>query len=155
MFLGITWLISGRYMMFSLRYSRRDVLRSSVGIAGLTVPTFLQLKAQAATSRKAKSCIVIYCWGGISHFESWDPKPEALVDLRGEFKPISTATPGIQFCEHLPLMAQHSEKMAIVRSVHHTQGGHQQGMYTSLTGHIGRPVAARRKVAITGHRSRP
>ena len=71
----------------------------------------------------------------MSHYESFDPKPNAPSDIRGEFKPISTATPGIQFCEHLPLLAQHSEKMAIVRSIHHRHGGHQQGMYVSLTGH--------------------
>jgi len=71
----------------------------------------------------------------MSHYESFDPKPEAPSDIRGEFKPIPTATPGIQFCEHLPLLAKHSEKMAIVRSIHHRHGGHQQGMYISLTGH--------------------
>jgi hypothetical protein len=71
----------------------------------------------------------------MSHYESFDPKPDAPSDLRGEFKPIATATPGIQFCEHLPLLAKHSEKLAIVRSIHHTHGGHQQGMYVSLTGH--------------------
>ena len=96
----------------------------------------LQLQAHASASPpRAKRCIVIYCWGGISHLESWDPKPEALSDLRGDFSAIQTATPGIQYCEHIPLMAQHSDKLAIVRSVYHRHGGHQQGMYTSITGH--------------------
>ena len=123
--------------MLSLQHSRRDFLRSGVGLAGLTLPTFF--KAQAASglnrTRKAKSCIIIYTWGGMSHYESFDPKPDAPAEVRGEFKPIGTATPGIQFCEHLPLLARHSDKLAIVRSVHHTQGGHQQGMYVTLTGH--------------------
>ena len=122
--------------MLSIRHSRRDFLRSGVGLAGLTLPTFLQARnSSLSSSASAKACIIIYTWGGMSHFESFDPKPEAPVDLRGEFKPIPTATPGMQFCEHIPLLARHSEKLAVVRSVHHKQGGHQQGMYVTLTGH--------------------
>ncbi|MEE3052647.1 MAG: DUF1501 domain-containing protein, partial [Planctomycetota bacterium] len=120
----------------NLNYSRRGFLRSSVGVAGLTVPTLLKLQSQAlAGAPKAKSCIVLYTWGGMSHYESFDPKPDAPSEVRGEFKSIPTATTGIRFCEYLPLLAKHSEKLAIVRSLYHDQGGHQQGMYTSLTGH--------------------
>ena len=122
--------------MVSLQHTRRDFLKSSIGLAGLSVPSLFSLVSQASTQApKAKSCIVLYTWGGMSHYESFDPKPNAPSDIRGEFKPIPTATPGIQFCEHLPLLAKHSEKMAIVRSIHHRHGGHQQGMYVSLTGH--------------------
>ena len=119
--------------MIDLRYSRRDVLRSTVGLAGLTIPTFLQARAQAAAAPRARSCIIIYLWGGIGHQESWDPKPQALADLRGEFSPISTSTPGIQFCEHIPLMAKHADKLAVVRSLHHAVGGHGGALYTSMT----------------------
>lgn len=122
--------------MLSLQHTRRNFLRSSVGLAGLTLPTFF--KAQAASNtkrRKAKACIVIYTWGGMSHYESFDPKPEAPVDIRGEFKPISTATPGIQFSEHIPLISKHSNKLAIVRSVHHNNGAHSGAVYLNLTGH--------------------
>ena len=120
----------------NLNYSRRGFLRSSIGVAGLTVPTLLKLQSQAlAGAPKAKSCIVLYTWGGMSHYESFDPKPDAPSEVRGEFKSIPTATTGIRFCEYLPLLAKHSEKLAIVRSLYHDQGGHQQGMYTSLTGH--------------------
>lgn len=122
--------------MTNHNYSRRGFLRSSVGLAGMTLPTILKLQSQAiASAPKAKSCIVIYTWGGMSHYESFDPKPDAPSDIRGEFKAIPTATPGIQYCEHLPLLAKHSEKLAIVRSLHHNQGAHQGGMYISLTGH--------------------
>ncbi len=126
--------------MIDLTYSRRDILRSSVGLAGLTLPTLLRAKASAAASSasprvSAKSCIVIYCWGGISHYESFDPKPDAPVDIRGEFAPIRTSVPGIQFCEHIPGLAKHADKLAIVRSVHHNQGGHSGGLYISMTGH--------------------
>ena len=116
--------------MFRVQSSRRDVLRGSVGLFGLTLPTLLGLRARGASSPRAKSCIVIYLWGGIAHQESWDPKPQALAELRGEFMPISTATPGIQFCEHIPLMAQHSEKLAVIRSLHHTVGGHSLDLFT-------------------------
>ena len=122
--------------MFSLKHTRRNFLRSSVGLAGLTLPTFF--KAQAVSTpkrRKAKACIVIYTWGGMSHYESFDPKPEAPVDIRGEFKSINTATPGIQFSEHIPLLAKHSNKLAIVRSVHHNNGAHSGAVYLNLTGH--------------------
>ena len=68
------------------------------------------------------------------HQESWDPKPNALSNLRGEFSPISTATPGMQFCEHIPLMAKHSDKLAVVRSLHHNVGGHGGALYRSITG---------------------
>ena len=122
--------------MFSLKHTRRNFLRSSVGLAGLTLPTFF--KAQAVSTpkrRKAKACIVIYTWGGMSHYESFDPKPEAPVDISGEFKSINTATPGIQFSEHIPLLAKHSNKLAIVRSVHHNNGAHSGAVYLNLTGH--------------------
>jgi len=122
--------------MISLQHTRRNFLGSSIGLAGLSVPSLFSLVSKASSQApKAKSCIVLYTWGGMSHYESFDPKPNAPSDIRGEFKPIPTATPGIQFCEHLPLLAKHSEKMAIVRSIHHRHGGHQQGMYVSLTGH--------------------
>ncbi|MFP6762914.1 MAG: DUF1501 domain-containing protein [Planctomycetaceae bacterium] len=125
--------------MLAVPFTRRTALRSGVAVAGLTLPQMLQLRsaAQAAPTgdTAVKSCIVIYCWGGISHFESFDPKPQAPVEIRGEFDPIATATPGIQFSEHLPLLAQHSDKLAIVRSIFHTDSAHGRGMYWNMTGH--------------------
>ncbi|MBI3865020.1 MAG: DUF1501 domain-containing protein [Planctomycetia bacterium] len=116
--------------------SRRNVLAASAGLAGLPLATFLQARAQGqATAPRAKSCIILYCWGGMSHFESWDPKPGAPVEIRGEFSPIATATTGIQVSEHLPLLARHTDKLAIVRSIHHDDSAHGRGMYWNLTGH--------------------
>jgi len=132
--------------------TRRRFLQT--GLAGLGLPTFLQLRAAAASQSggidpfaKAKSCIVLYTWGGMSHLESFDPKPNGPAATRGEFGTIRTATPGLHFCEHLPKLAKHSEKLAIVRSVHHDQGAHQGGMYISLTGHkkVGGAKAKSRK----------
>ena len=125
--------------MLSVPLTRRTALKSGVAAAGLSLPQMLQLRnmAQAATGPAAsfKSCIVVYCWGGISHFESFDPKPQAPVEIRGEFDPIATVTPGIQFSEHLPLLAQHADKLAIVRSIFHTDSAHGRGMYWNMTGH--------------------
>jgi len=125
--------------MLTVPLTRRTALRSSVAVAGLSLPEVLQLRnaAQAAPAPSAsfKSCIVIYCWGGISHYESFDPKPQAPAEIRGEFDPIATATPGIQFSEHLPLLARHSDRLAIVRSLFHTDSAHGRGMYWNMTGH--------------------
>ncbi|MCI0360232.1 MAG: DUF1501 domain-containing protein [Planctomycetaceae bacterium] len=71
----------------------------------------------------------------MSHLETWDPKPDAPAEVRGEFSPISTATPGIHIGEHLPLLAQQTEKLAIIRSIHHDDSAHGRGMYWNLTGH--------------------
>jgi hypothetical protein len=108
-------------------------------LGGLSLPAFLNLQASAKTTgsvgAKAKSCIVIYCWGGMSHLETWDLKPEAPVDIRGTFEPIATNVPGIEVGEHLPLLARQTEKLAIVRSIHHDDSAHGRGMYWNLTGH--------------------
>lgn len=121
--------------------SRRKILSDSAGLVGLSLPAWMALTTPSTaaskrqTAGKAKSCIVLYCWGGISHFETFDPKPHAPVEIRGEFGPIATATPGIQFSEHLPLLAQQTEKLAIIRSLHHESSAHGKGMYWNLTGH--------------------
>lgn len=134
--------------------NRRHFLQTGMaGIGGLGLSSFLQLRAAGAQTgsinpfAKAKACIVLYTWGGMSHLESFDPKPQGPTETRGEFGTIRTATPGLHFCEHLPLLAKHSEKLAIVRSVHHDQGAHQGGMYISLTGHkkVGGAKAKSRK----------
>jgi len=84
---------------------------------------------------KAKSCIILYCWGGMSHIDTWDPKPEAPNEVRGEFLPISTATPGIRISEHMPRLASQTEKLAVIRSIHHDDAAHGRGMYWNITGH--------------------
>lgn len=119
--------------------SRRQLLATAVGAGGLSLSSFLELKAAAPepspTRGKAKSCILIYCWGGMSHLESWDLKPDAPVEIRGEFSPIETATPGTLVSEHLPLLSRETEKLAIIRSIHHDDSAHGRGMYWNLTGH--------------------
>lgn len=94
-----------------------------------------QQRIEAVKPGKAKSCIVVYCWGGMSHHETWDTKPDAPVGIRGEFNPISTATTGIHVGEHIPLMARQTERLAIIRSMHHDDSAHGRGMYWNMTGH--------------------
>src|SRR5437868_764010 len=121
------------------RWTRRNWLAATAGMCGVPLSTFLQLRATAApvaaAPAKARSCIIIYCWGGMSHHETWDPKPDAPPEVRGEFSPISTATPGIYLGEHMPLLAQQTDKLAIIRSIHHDDSAHGRGMYWNLTGH--------------------
>jgi len=120
--------------------SRRHMLATTVGACGLSLPAMLQLTSAAADSGdaargRANRCILLYCWGGMSHHETWDLKPDAPKEVRGEFSQVSTATPGIQIGEHLPYLARQTEKLAIVRSIHHDDSAHGRGMYWNMTGH--------------------
>jgi hypothetical protein len=92
--------------MLPTAFQRRDFLRLSLGGLGLSLPNFLQ--ASDVTSRFRRTCIVLYCWGGMSHHETLDTKPNAPSEYRGEFNPIDTVVPGIQVGEHLPRLAQHT-----------------------------------------------
>ncbi len=112
------------------------MLGASAGAAGLSLSSFLAAKASAGLANApAKSCILIYCWGGMSHIDTWDMKPDAASEIRGIFSPISTSTPGIVVSEHLPCLSQQTEKLAIIRSIHHDDSAHGRGMYWNLTGH--------------------
>ncbi|MEO1971890.1 MAG: DUF1501 domain-containing protein, partial [Pirellulaceae bacterium] len=131
-------------MLKTSHLTRRQMLCSASGGLGLSLPMFLNIRsATAATSSgKAKSCIVLYCWGGMSHHEVFDPRPDAPVDVRGEFSPISTAVPGIIVGEHIPRLAKIANRLAIVRSVNHGESAHGRGMYWNLTGHAPPPIPA-------------
>lgn len=116
--------------------SRRTLLRiGAIGLGGLSLPRLLRAEAAGtATAAKAKSCILLFQFGGPSHLDTFDPKPEAPPEIRGEFATIATRTPGLAFCEHLPKLAAMSDRFALVRSVHHNRGAHNPGAYYSLTG---------------------
>lgn len=100
--------------------TRRDALRiGTLGMAGLSLPHLLQSRAAAAPTRgKATSIVMIHLGGGPSHVDTYDPKPEAPVEIRGEFKAIDTNVPGVQVCELFPLQAQRMDRLAVLRSVH-------------------------------------
>ena len=84
---------------------------------------------------RAKRCIFLFMWGGPSQLDTFDPKPDAPLEIRGPTKPIATAVPGIRIAETLPRLAARADKLAFVRSVHHRCGGHRNGAYWNLTGH--------------------
>jgi hypothetical protein len=95
---------------------------------------------------QAKAVIYIFLSGGLSQLDSFDMKPDAADTIRGEFNPISTATPGVQICEHLPMLAQRSRHWALVRSLAHPQPEHSAGHMLMLTGRSQLPPA----FAVTG-----
>ena len=84
-------------------------------LGGLSLPLFLQLRAEAALPvvAKAKACIFFMLEGGPSHIDMWDLKPEAPAEIRGSFRPIRTSVPGIEICEHLPRLAGMMEKLVV------------------------------------------
>ena len=98
--------------------------------AGLSQAEAAQPKVQG----KAKSVILIFNCGSPSHIDLWDPKPDAPDNIRGEFQTIFTNTAGISVTELLPELAQRSDKLAIVRSVHHEHSSHNSGMHWSIVG---------------------
>jgi len=121
-------------------FSRRDFLRiGALGTAGLALPQLLQAREQrpsilGGTFGQAKSCIVLFLIGGASQQDTFDLKPEAPAEVRGEFKPIATSVPGLQICEHLPLLARQADKCTLIRSVTHGINVHTQSALIMLTG---------------------
>jgi len=127
--------------------NRREILRAgTAGLLGLTLPQLLAGKSPAAvddkTFGKAKACILLFMWGGPAHQDTWDMKPDQPAQIRGEFKPIATKVPGIQICEHMPQLAQRTDKLCIVRSMTHNNADHTTG--TSFHAHRPAPDPKRR-----------
>lgn len=93
-------------------------------------------RAQAATAvpSRLKACILVFYYGGPSHHETYDPKPDAPSEVRGLFKPISTSVPGLRIGEHLPRLARVMHKCAIVRSMSHAARLHDSASIHALTG---------------------
>jgi hypothetical protein len=124
----------------TLRPSRRSCLRLGLSVlAGGRLLDVFGLAAQAAggpagAARRPTSCIFVWMDGGPSHFETFDPKPDAPREIRGEFDCISTRTPGIRYSEHLVRLAAISDKFTIARSICHTQFNHGAGIHYMLTG---------------------
>src|SRR5262249_12523977 len=98
--------------------SRRDVLQAgALACAGLGLPEILRCQAAAPAALRHKSVILIWPRAGASQIDSYEMKPEAPAEIRGEFRPMATNVPGIQICEHMPRQAQMMDKLAIVRGV--------------------------------------
>src|SRR5262245_57363086 len=112
--------VLGRATKFCDGVTRRGLLQvGGLVFAGLTLADVLRLRAESAapTARRAKSVILIWLRGGASHIDSYDMKPDAPAEIRGEFRPISTNVPGIQVCEHLPRHAAMMDKLAVLRGI--------------------------------------
>lgn len=122
--------------------SRRWFLQTGLsGVAGLSLPTLLRAQAQAAETGKPmskKSVILFWLSGGPSHIDMWDPKPDAPKEIRGPFESISTAVPGVSFCEHLPLQASLMDKLTVLRGVDCRASNH-----TPITMQAGNALARR------------
>ncbi len=125
------------------RKARREFLRAGgLGLLGMNLPTCLATRSLSAardrsTFGRAKACILLFMWGGPAQQETWDLKPDAPEQVRGEFRPIETVVPGISISEHFPNLAQRTDKLAIIRSVHHADVNHTTATHELLTG---RPI---------------
>jgi hypothetical protein len=130
------------------RLNRRGFL--SVGVlagAGLTLPQLLRtqsayadLKAYKNFEGTAKSIIHIYLPGGMAHQESFDPKPFAPIEYRGEMKQVATKIPGEQFGETLPKIADVADKLCVIRSMTHGEAAHERGTHNMFTGYKPSPA---------------
>src|SRR6516225_9614114 len=117
--------------------SRRRMLQvGGIGALGLTLPRLLRAASGPAFRGSADACILIFLDGGPSHLDTWDMKPDAPAEIRGEFKPIATSLPGVRLSEHLPKLARVVHHAALVRSAHHSvNNSHGAAVYSGLTGH--------------------
>jgi hypothetical protein len=126
--------------------TRRDALKLGVlSCLGFSVADLLRLQSahagiQAPKSKTPNSCILIWLDGGPSHLDTFDLKPDAPSEVRGDFRPIPTSVPGIQICEHLPRTARVMRHVALCRSLTHELGNHDTGSHYLLTGHRPTPV---------------
>ena len=116
--------------------TRRDMLRlSAAGIGGMTLGS--PLAASAMQPGKAKAVIQIWMWGGPSHLDTFDPKPEAGADYCGPYTaPIATNVEGIRICQKLPLLAKQADKYSIIRSMTHGVNAHETASYITQTGRL-------------------
>ncbi len=128
------------------RCSRRELLRAGgLSLLGLSSLDLAALRAAASSGdpgRRANSCIFIFLFGGPSHIDLWDMKPDAPAEIRGEFRPIETKVPGIRICEHLPLLAGQMDKLCLLRSMEHRMPVHGPACSEMFSGrpYFGPPV---------------
>jgi hypothetical protein len=125
------------------RINRRQLLcAGGLGLFGLNLAELLQAEALSAGRGATgpagkppiKSCILMFYYGGPSHHDTWDMKPEAPAEVRGQFAPIATSVPGLQVCEHLSRTAGIMDRVAVIRSAHHTMRNHNSAAVEALCG---------------------
>jgi hypothetical protein len=129
--------------------SRREVLRvGSLGLTGLALPNLLAAgdaptpRGGTATAGRAKSCILLFLMGGPPQHSTWDPKPDAPSDVRGEIGPLATSVAGLQFGELMPQLAAQADKLCVLRAVSTGDNAHSSSGYYMLTGRPHTPMNA-------------
>jgi hypothetical protein len=105
-----------------------------LGVAGLSLPRLLRAAEKSRREPLATSCVLFVLHGGPSQLDTWDMKPAAPVEVRGEFKPVATSVQGVHICEHMPRLARLAERFTIVRSMTHTMLSHNTATYHITTG---------------------
>jgi len=119
--------------------TRRQLLQAGgIGVLGLGLPRLLQARSPGAgglTRPTANACIFIVQYGGCSHIDSFDLKPDAPAEIRGPYKPIATNVPGVRIGETMPRLAKIADRFTLVRSMSHRDPGHDGGMHVAMTGH--------------------
>jgi hypothetical protein len=122
--------------------TRRTALQAgAIGLLGLGMTELAVARALASSGTpRARSVIFVFLTGGLSHLDSFDLKPEAPDTIRGEFRPIATRTTGIRICEHLPMLAERSDRWALIRSVGTNSSGHEEACHMLLTGRLDLPT---------------
>ena len=136
----LNFLIEGRGPQFCDRIGRRTALEiGSLSTLGIGLPAVLRAakataKSPSPTFGKTKRVILLYMWGGPAHQDTWDLKPHGPSETRGEFLPIATRSPGVFISEHFPKLAEHTNKLAIIRSVGQEDNNHSTGAHAALTG---------------------
>lgn len=130
--------------------SRRAVLRAGgLSLFSLSLARLLEAKARGAVTKDV-NCILLWTDGGMSNIDTFDMKPEAPLEYRGQFQPISTNLPGVAVCEHLPLMARQMDKLCLVKSIAHKESGdHVAATHYMLTGYPQRPDTSGQPVGST------
>ena len=127
----------------ALSTRRAAIKAGALGLAGgfglSDLAAIEAARSQTNTKKSAKSVIYIFLSGGLSQLESFDMKPDAPSDIRGEFRPIPTKTPGLHICEHLPGLAKRSDLWALCRTISHGKNEHSDGHYIMLTGRTDLP----------------
>jgi hypothetical protein len=115
---------------------RRQFLATAAASGlGLGLPFAATAATQPVAAQNCiRSCILIFYYGGPSHLDTFDPKPDAPAEVRGEYRTIATAVPGIRVCEHLPLCARLMNQLALVRTMHHPMRNHNSAAAETLTG---------------------
>lgn len=121
--------------------NRRQFLEiGGLSAFSLTLPTWLRAHAEAGRDRKNVSCILMWMQGGPSHIDTFDPKPEAPPEIRGEFGVVDTTIPGVKFCEHLPKLAKELDKFSVIRSCDPQNSSHGIADHIMMTGHRFNPA---------------